>query len=82
MTDVKYGPHERNVLDFWQAKSDSPTPLVLVIHGGGWTGGSKERVNRFVDVQALLCGPGLGTGVAADEKGGHGLRLRPAAWRA
>jgi acetyl esterase/lipase len=51
---VKYGPHARNVLDFWQAKSEKPTPLVLVIHGGGWTGGSKERVNRFADVRALL----------------------------
>ncbi|MFM7180585.1 MAG: alpha/beta hydrolase fold domain-containing protein [Verrucomicrobiales bacterium] len=51
---VKYGPHARNVLDFWQAKSDKPTPLVLAIHGGGWTGGSKERVHRFVDVKALL----------------------------
>jgi acetyl esterase/lipase len=27
---------------------------VLVIHGGGWLGGAKERVDRFVDVQALL----------------------------
>jgi acetyl esterase/lipase len=26
----------------------------LVIHGGGWRGGSKERVDRFVDVQVLL----------------------------
>ena len=53
-SEVKYGPDERNVLDFWKAKADYPTPLVLVIHGGGWTSGSKERINRFVDVQALL----------------------------
>ncbi|MBA4064290.1 MAG: lipase [Isosphaera sp.] len=39
---VKYGPHERNVLDFWQAKSDKPTPLVFCIHGGGWRGGDKS----------------------------------------
>ena len=51
---VRYGPHGRNVLDFWQAKADRPTPLVLVIHGGGWMGGGKERLNRFVDPQALL----------------------------
>jgi hypothetical protein len=51
---VKYGPHARNVLDFWQAKSENPAPLVLVIHGGGWMGGSKERVHRFVNVRALL----------------------------
>ena len=40
--DVKYGPHERNVLDFWQAKSDTPTPLVVLIHGGGWVNGDKS----------------------------------------
>jgi acetyl esterase/lipase len=51
---VKYGPHARNVLDFWQTRSDKAAPLVLVIHGGGWKGGSKERVSRVVDVQALL----------------------------
>jgi acetyl esterase/lipase len=53
-SEVSYGTHERNVLDFWQAKSDKPTPLVLVIHGGGWSSGSKERASRFADVQALL----------------------------
>lgn len=42
--DVKYGAHARNVLDFYQAKSDQPTPLVIYIHGGGFVGGSK-RVN-------------------------------------
>jgi acetyl esterase/lipase len=41
---VKYGPHERNVLDFWQAKSDQPTPLVFHIHGGGWSNGDKSNV--------------------------------------
>lgn len=38
---VAYGDHERQVLDFWQAKSDTPTPLVLYIHGGGWQNGDK-----------------------------------------
>jgi hypothetical protein len=23
--NVRYGPHERNVLDFWQAKASTPT---------------------------------------------------------
>ena len=40
--DVAYGPHERNKLDFWKAESQTPTPLVFYIHGGGWGGGSKE----------------------------------------
>jgi acetyl esterase len=42
--DVKYGPHERNVLDLWKAKSERPTPLVVFIHGGGFHAGSKEAV--------------------------------------
>jgi acetyl esterase/lipase len=33
--------HPRQKFDFWQAKSDTPTPVVLLIHGGGWMGGDK-----------------------------------------
>lgn len=51
---VRYGDKYRNVLDFWQAPSDKPTPLVISIHGGGWNGGAKEQVDSFVDVQKLL----------------------------
>jgi acetyl esterase/lipase len=39
---LAYGPHERQVLDFWKAESDKPTPLVLFIHGGGWRNGDKS----------------------------------------
>lgn len=39
---VRYGPHERNVLDFYQAKSDRPTPVLFYIHGGGWQAGDKH----------------------------------------
>jgi acetyl esterase/lipase len=51
---VRYGKHQRHILDFWKAKSGDPTPLVFVIHGGGWQGGSKERMQRFVDAPAVL----------------------------
>lgn len=51
---VRYGNHERHVLDFWKAESATPVPLVFIIHGGGWQGGSKERAQRFADVAALL----------------------------
>ncbi len=40
--DVPYGTHPRQVLDFYPAKSDQPTPVVLYIHGGGWRGGDKK----------------------------------------
>ena len=54
LSEVPYGTHKRHVLDFWKAVSDKPTPLVFVIHGGGWKNGSKERLNRFVDAPKLL----------------------------
>lgn len=41
--DVSYGPHARNVLDFWKAEGDGPRPLLVYIHGGGWTGGDKKQ---------------------------------------
>src|SRR5437867_6759457 len=41
---VAYGNHPRQVLDFFQAKSAKPTPVVFYIHGGGWQGGDK-RIN-------------------------------------
>src|SRR4051794_37908914 len=43
---VAYGKHPRQVLDFYQAKSDKPTPVVLYIHGGGWRGGDKNSVGN------------------------------------
>ena len=54
LSSVRYGPHERHILDFWKAESATPTPLLFVIHGGGWTGGSKERLDRFADPKAIL----------------------------
>ena len=54
--DVKYGPHQRNVLDLYQAKSDKPTPLVVYIHGGGFKGGDKKGVNPAVIDKCLKSG--------------------------
>lgn len=43
IADLSYGPHAANVLDFWKAEGDGPRPLLVYIHGGGWTGGDKEQ---------------------------------------
>jgi len=51
--NVSYGPHERNVLDLWQAQGDGPRPLVIFIHGGGWRGGDKSKLRRQ-DLETLL----------------------------
>ena len=52
--NVAYGTHKRQVIDFWKATSEKPTPLVLYIHGGGWQGGDKRgfrgQVKQFLDV--------------------------------
>ncbi len=55
VADFQYGQDsERQKFDFWQAKSDRPTPLVLLIHGGGWMGGDKtgygaSAIEPFLD---------------------------------
>jgi acetyl esterase/lipase len=54
--NVKYGPHERNVLDVYQAKSDTPTPVVVYIHGGGFKGGDKKSVSPAVIDECLAAG--------------------------
>ena len=53
LANVAYGPHERNVLDLWRAKSVTPTPLVVFIHGGGFRQGSKELLSATL-LEALL----------------------------
>ena len=50
--NVAYGAHERQVLDFWQAASNQPTPLVFHIHGGGWVAGDKRPVANLEDYLA------------------------------
>ena len=53
--DVVYGTDsERQKFDFWKASSEKPTPVVLLIHGGGWSGGDKSgfgtrQIKPFLD---------------------------------
>jgi hypothetical protein len=54
--NVPYGDHQRNVLDFWQAESDSPTPLFVWIHGGGFRGGDKASFSGDLLRQCLEAG--------------------------
>jgi acetyl esterase/lipase len=42
--DLVYGPHgERNKLDLYLPKSETPLPLIIWVHGGGWSAGSKDN---------------------------------------
>jgi len=61
LADVKYGPYERNVLDFYKAESEKPTPLIIYIHGGGFVGGDKSSIN----VPMLKAGLASGISFAA-----------------
>lgn len=54
--NVAYGPHERNVLDFWKARSDAPTPVVIYIHGGGFRFGDKQSVSKGLLAGCLASG--------------------------
>ena len=50
LENVPYGQHPRQVLDFYQAQSETPTPVVFYIHGGGWQGGDKKtKPQAFLD---------------------------------
>jgi acetyl esterase/lipase len=58
LSNIPYGTHKKQVLDFWKAPSaspDNPSPLLFVIHGGGWKSGSKERtIKGLLDINGLL----------------------------
>ncbi|MGE0757822.1 MAG: alpha/beta hydrolase [Pirellulaceae bacterium] len=56
--NVPYGTHPRQVLDFYPAESEKPTPVVLYIHGGGWRNGDKKTnpqafLDRGISVVAI-----------------------------
>jgi len=50
--EVSYGPHAMQVLDFWEAEGDGPRPLLVYIHGGGWTGGDKKQ--KIANIKPFL----------------------------
>lgn len=54
--NVRYGPHERNVLDFWAAPSSRPTPLVIYIHGGAWRINDKSEVTPSLIARCRAAG--------------------------
>src|SRR5688500_13665964 len=51
--DLRYGPAERNRIDFFPARPDSP--LLAFIHGGYWQARSKD-IFSFIAEGPLACG--------------------------
>ena len=56
LAEISHGPHERNILDLWRAKSAKPTPLVIYIHGGGFRQGEKKSVRAELLSNCLRTG--------------------------
>jgi acetyl esterase/lipase len=59
--DVRYGPHPDNVLDILEPEKRARNrPGVLLIHGGGWIGGSRDWVAEHVCLRyvqrGFVCG--------------------------
>lgn len=48
IADAAYGPHERNVIDLWKAKTERPAPLLVFFHGGGFVGGNKTNLDPYL----------------------------------
>ncbi len=52
--NVSYGDHSNQIIDFWKADVEGAAPLVVFIHGGGFRGGSHDKVSgakiqRYLD---------------------------------
>ena len=54
--DVAYGKHPKQVMTFWKATSDKPTPLIFYIHGGGWSNGDRGVIGEALVKAALADG--------------------------
>ena len=54
--NVKYGNHERNVLDVYWNTDYKNAPIVFTIHGGGFKNGDKSYCNK--DMQKLYMNKG------------------------
>jgi para-nitrobenzyl esterase len=51
---VSYGPYEENLFDVYLPAADAPTPLLIYIHGGGFTGGSRDTTDSEDFVESYL----------------------------
>ncbi|MGZ0654584.1 sialate O-acetylesterase [Coraliomargarita sp. W4R72] len=52
--DVPYGAYPQTRLDFWQADTIEPAPLLVYIHGGSWLGNKRQMIEKLNVVQFCL----------------------------
>ena len=75
--DVHYDAHERQVLDFYKADSESPVPLVIFIHGGGFQSFDKDRINQTFLKEFLASRISVASIKERTRKGAHLHRFGP-----
>lgn len=46
---ISYGEHNKNIFDIFIPESETPTSLVILIHGGGFLGGNKTFFYQYQD---------------------------------
>ncbi len=60
LANVRYGPHERNVLDLWKARpgpgKTGPAPVVVFFHGGAFLAGDKSNVPGWLVARCRAAG--------------------------
>jgi len=77
--DIAYGTHERQRIDIHTStlrRAPGPVPVVVVFHGGGLIGGSKDNTPTFADYFASIGFVGVNAGyrLAPDSKWPEGAR--------
>ncbi len=57
--DVRYGSAPEHRLDIWRRpgrRSDTPSPVLVYVHGGSWTGGTKRQQSPYLTAQLTALG--------------------------
>ena len=47
--NIPYDQHPQTVMDIYKPAGPGPHPAMIVIHGGGWTGGAKASMVVMVE---------------------------------
>jgi acetyl esterase/lipase len=62
ISDVAYGPKDRNQLDLYLPDGVDDAPIVVFIHGGRWFRGDKEQIELYNRIESLT---NAGIGIAS-----------------
>jgi acetyl esterase/lipase len=78
LLNVSYGPNTRNVMDVYLPanRSETTTPVLIMIHGGGWSEGDKSDMASFVDTMKRRL-PGYAIFNINYRLAGNGVNLFP-----